>query len=109
MRMFLPVVVGALGDSNGFADGLDGVPLREQFTNLLLQFVAEKHSPSAFFMAYQKSRTSCQAVRAVHCERGYNAEKKAFTQYFGSDAIDASLLMMDRISPNYRRTRAQHH
>jgi hypothetical protein len=41
MRMFLPVIVGALGDSNGFADGLDGVSLREQFTNLLLQFRIE--------------------------------------------------------------------
>ncbi len=33
-------------------------------------------------------------VHAEVCERGYNAEKKAFTQYFGSDAMDASLLMM---------------
>ncbi len=28
------------------------------------------------------------------CERGYNSKKKAFTQFFGSDALDASLLMM---------------
>ncbi len=28
------------------------------------------------------------------CERGYNSEKKAFTQYYGSDALDASLLQM---------------
>jgi GH15 family glucan-1,4-alpha-glucosidase len=33
-------------------------------------------------------------VHAEVCERGYNAEKNAFTQYFGSDAMDASLLMM---------------
>ena len=33
-------------------------------------------------------------VHAEVCERGYNVEKKAFTQYFGSDAMDASLLMM---------------
>jgi GH15 family glucan-1,4-alpha-glucosidase len=33
-------------------------------------------------------------VHAEVCERGYNAEKKAFTQYFGSDALDASLLLM---------------
>src|SRR5213075_1166940 len=33
-------------------------------------------------------------VHAEVCERGYNVEKKAFTQYFGSDALDASLLMM---------------
>ena len=31
------------------------------------------------------------------CERGYNAEKKAFTQFYGSDALDASLLMMARV------------
>src|SRR5205085_4283005 len=28
------------------------------------------------------------------CERGYNATKKAFTQFYGSDELDASLLMM---------------
>jgi GH15 family glucan-1,4-alpha-glucosidase len=33
-------------------------------------------------------------VHAEVCERGYNVEKKAFTQYFGSDALDASLLLM---------------
>ncbi len=33
-------------------------------------------------------------IHAEVCERGYNTRKKAFTQYFGSDAIDASLLLM---------------
>jgi GH15 family glucan-1,4-alpha-glucosidase len=33
-------------------------------------------------------------VHAEVCDHGYNVEKKAFTQYFGSDAMDASLLMM---------------
>jgi GH15 family glucan-1,4-alpha-glucosidase len=28
------------------------------------------------------------------CERGYNKKVKAFTQYYGSDALDASILMM---------------
>lgn len=28
------------------------------------------------------------------CERGYNAKKKAFTQYYGSDELDASVLLM---------------
>ena len=28
------------------------------------------------------------------CEQGYNAQKKAFTQFYGSDQLDASLLMM---------------
>jgi GH15 family glucan-1,4-alpha-glucosidase len=31
------------------------------------------------------------------CERGYNKDKKAFTQSYGSDALDASLLMMPRV------------
>jgi GH15 family glucan-1,4-alpha-glucosidase len=31
------------------------------------------------------------------CERGYNTRKKAFTQFYGSDALDASLLMMVRV------------
>jgi GH15 family glucan-1,4-alpha-glucosidase len=39
-----------------------------------------------------------QAVRdEIHrevCERGYNAKKNAFTQVYGSDELDASLLMM---------------
>ena len=31
------------------------------------------------------------------CEYGYNPGKKAFTQFYGSDALDASLLMMPRV------------
>src|SRR5947207_3121911 len=31
------------------------------------------------------------------CERGYNPKVKAFTQYYGSDALDASLLMAPMI------------
>ena len=31
------------------------------------------------------------------CERGYNGGKKAFTQFYGSDALDASLLLMVRL------------
>jgi GH15 family glucan-1,4-alpha-glucosidase len=31
------------------------------------------------------------------CENGYSAKKKAFTQFYGSDALDASLLMMPRV------------
>jgi len=33
-------------------------------------------------------------IHAEVCERGYNTSKKAFTQVYGSDALDASLLMM---------------
>src|SRR3977135_78067 len=31
------------------------------------------------------------------CERGYNPKVKAFTQYYGGDALDASLLLMPMI------------
>jgi GH15 family glucan-1,4-alpha-glucosidase len=33
-------------------------------------------------------------IHAEACERGYNAKRKAFTQSYGSDELDASLLMM---------------
>ena len=33
-------------------------------------------------------------IHAEVCERGYNVRKKAFTQYYGSDALDAGLLTM---------------
>ena len=33
-------------------------------------------------------------IHAEVCERGFSPSKKAFTQYYGSDALDASLLMM---------------
>ena len=33
-------------------------------------------------------------IHSEVCARGYSTSKKAFTQYYGSDALDASLLMM---------------
>jgi GH15 family glucan-1,4-alpha-glucosidase len=33
-------------------------------------------------------------VHAEVCERGFNTDRKAFTQFYGSDALDASLLLM---------------
>jgi GH15 family glucan-1,4-alpha-glucosidase len=42
----------------------------------------------------------CKFRDRIHrevCERGYNIDKKAFTQFYGSDALDASLLMMPRV------------
>jgi GH15 family glucan-1,4-alpha-glucosidase len=33
-------------------------------------------------------------IRREICARGYNPKAKAFTQYYGSDALDASILMM---------------
>jgi GH15 family glucan-1,4-alpha-glucosidase len=43
------------------------------------------------FDRWQKIRDQ---IHAEVCERGYNAKKKAFTQVYGSDALDASLLIM---------------
>jgi GH15 family glucan-1,4-alpha-glucosidase len=43
------------------------------------------------FQRWQKIRAQ---IHAQVCERGYNSSKKAFTQFYGSDALDASLLLM---------------
>jgi len=43
------------------------------------------------FQHWQKIRDQ---IHAEVCERGYNPSKKAFTQFYGSDALDASLLVM---------------
>ena len=43
------------------------------------------------FQRWQKIRDQ---IHAEVCEHGYNARKKAFTQFYGSDALDASLLVM---------------
>src|SRR5215469_10592480 len=43
------------------------------------------------FARWQKIRAQ---IHAEVCERGYNTKKKAFTQSYGSDALDASLLTM---------------
>jgi GH15 family glucan-1,4-alpha-glucosidase len=40
---------------------------------------------------WQKIR---EEIHAQVCARGYHAGKKAFTQFYGSDRLDASLLMM---------------
>src|SRR5437667_3264300 len=38
-----------------------------------------------------------QRIHGEVCEKGYNTSKKAFTQFYGSNALDASLLMMPRV------------
>jgi GH15 family glucan-1,4-alpha-glucosidase len=43
------------------------------------------------FKRWEKIRDQ---IHAEVCERGYNIDKKAFTQFYGSDALDASLLLM---------------
>jgi GH15 family glucan-1,4-alpha-glucosidase len=40
---------------------------------------------------WQKTRDE---IHAQVCEQGYSAKKKAFTQFYGSDELDASLLTM---------------
>ncbi len=35
-----------------------------------------------------------EAIHAEVCDQGFNQEKQAFTQYYGSDQLDASLLMI---------------
>jgi GH15 family glucan-1,4-alpha-glucosidase len=47
---------------------------------------ADKHLP--------RWRELRDEVHREVCERGYNEEKKAFTQFYGSDEMDASILMM---------------
>ena len=41
-----------------------------------------------------KWRELREAIHSEVCEKGYNSDVGAFTQYYGSDALDASLLMM---------------
>ena len=48
--------------------------------------VANEH-----FLRWRKIRDQ---IHTDVCERGYNLSKKAFTQFYGSDDLDASLLIM---------------
>jgi len=42
----------------------------------------------------EKWRALRDEIHAEVCEKGFNAGKQAFTQYYGSDQLDASILMM---------------
>jgi GH15 family glucan-1,4-alpha-glucosidase len=42
----------------------------------------------------EKWKTIRDRVHHEVCEHGYNKKKKAFTQFYGSDALDASVLMI---------------
>ncbi|MHB1852892.1 MAG: glycoside hydrolase family 15 protein, partial [Acidimicrobiales bacterium] len=44
-----------------------------------------------------KWRSLRDDIRREIYEKGFDAEKNAFTQYYGSDALDASLLMIPRV------------
>ena len=53
-----------------------------------------EHSAGRQVERWKKMR---QRIHREVCEKGYNTSKQAFTQFYGSDALDASLLMMPRI------------
>ena len=47
-----------------------------------------------------RSRSGAQLadqVKAEVCEKGFNTEKNSFVQYYGSDQLDSSLLMLARV------------
>jgi GH15 family glucan-1,4-alpha-glucosidase len=50
-----------------------------------------KHAKPEHIERWRKIRDQ---IHAEVCERGYNKDKKAFTQFYGSDALDASLLTL---------------
>jgi GH15 family glucan-1,4-alpha-glucosidase len=42
-------------------------------------------------------RTLADQVKAEVCEKGFDTEKNSFVQYYGSDQLDSSLLMLARV------------
>jgi GH15 family glucan-1,4-alpha-glucosidase len=42
-------------------------------------------------------RTLADQVKSEVCEKGFNEEKNSFVQYYGSDQLDSSLLMLARV------------
>ena len=42
-------------------------------------------------------RKLADQVKAEVCEKGFDAEKNSFVQYYGSDQLDSSLLMLARV------------
>jgi GH15 family glucan-1,4-alpha-glucosidase len=42
-------------------------------------------------------RTLADQVKSEVCEKGFNKEKNSFVQYYGSDQLDSSLLMLARV------------
>jgi GH15 family glucan-1,4-alpha-glucosidase len=45
----------------------------------------------------ERWRALCAEIHKEVCERGYDAERGAFTQYYGAKQLDASLLMMAQV------------
>ena len=75
---------------------------RQQFTHSkMMAWVAfdravklVEHCSCAAAEHLERWRKIRDEIHRQVCERGYNARKKAFTQIYGSDELDASLLMM---------------
>jgi len=42
-------------------------------------------------------RAAAQEIRTEVCERGYDAERRTFTQFYGSHGIDAALLLIPQV------------
>jgi GH15 family glucan-1,4-alpha-glucosidase len=57
-----------------------------------VQLVEEANLPADGYLKRWKGARD--AIHREVCERGYNSKVKAFTQYYGSEALDASILMM---------------
>ena len=45
----------------------------------------------------QRWRTLADQVKAEVCEKGFDTKKNSFVQYYGSDQLDSSLLMLARV------------
>jgi GH15 family glucan-1,4-alpha-glucosidase len=45
----------------------------------------------------ERWRTLADQVKSEVCEKGFNTDKNSFVQYYGSDQLDSSLLMLARV------------
>jgi GH15 family glucan-1,4-alpha-glucosidase len=57
-----------------------------------VQFIEETNVAANHHL--ERWRNIRDQIHREVCERGYNPKVKAFTQYYGSDALDASILLM---------------
>ena len=48
-------------------------------------------------MPIDRWREIADQIKAEVCEKGFNKEKNSFVQYYGSDQLDSSLLMLARV------------
>ena len=85
--------------NNNFATKATMIPQNGASTNTISTGCQPRKAPiMAIKVTSPKPIASWPRIRdEIHrqvCEQGYNARKKAFTQFYGSDQLDASLLMM---------------